>query len=272
MGVAWPSAGRAFVLFTGAKTGSPDTSMVELTQSSTVGERHKRIAEHDLDDSSYGYSTSPKPTPASNPVQPLEYAQTGKQSVSETGNIQSQYSQQPPHLRRTVALEAFSTDRREYTPDPSASAWPPAIGTYEPTTFVDDSGYLPDMDTFSIPLSTAVLPQLYSSGFVDEMEGHIRNVQSQVNQQSQPNQQYLPTHYVNPSPSYATFSSQITPQMGQYEVHDTLPSHVPMHQQHLSHQHHGQRRLGPHQQDSQMYHSQQYNAYSRFQSFPLDDG
>jgi hypothetical protein len=260
MGVTWPSAGRALVLFTGAKTGSPDTSMVELTQSSTVGERHKRTAEHDLDDSSYGYSASPNSTPASNPAQPLEYGH-----VSKTGNIRSQYPQQPPHLRRTVSLEAYFTDRRGYTPDPSASAWLPAIGPYEPTTFIDDSGYIPDVDTFSIPLSTAVLPQLYSSGFVDEMEGHIRNVQSQINQPSQPNQQYLPTHYVNPSPSYATFPSQIAPQMGQY---DTLSSHVPMHQ-HLSHLPHPEGQRQP-QQSSQMYQSQQYNAYSRFQSFPLD--
>jgi hypothetical protein len=51
MGVVWPSAGRALALFTGAKTGVADNSMVELTQSSTTKEKTKRVAEEDLDDS-----------------------------------------------------------------------------------------------------------------------------------------------------------------------------------------------------------------------------
>ena len=256
MGVVWPSAGRALILFTGAKSEATDASMVELTRSSTTRERNKRPAEQELEDSFSRASDIAGPQ-LSPPPTHFDYAPPRAQSVSNIGNSQLQ---QPQHPLPNRPDEAVDTGIRAYMPFPIVSLPSAASAGYADTSSVENSSYL---DAFP-ELSTTILPQLYSSGLIDDMEGSFPNMQSRTDLHQQP-QEYHPYSAGSVVPPYS-YQPNVFPRLRHYELQDTAPEGMhqrPRHDQQLRvgqqlHTMHHTR----HQQ--QVYLPQNYNVYSKF--------
>jgi hypothetical protein len=80
------------------------------------------------------------------------------------GDLQRRYSQ--PHQGRS-ALVGVYTGGQSYMAPPIPSPSLPLL-----PEFVNMS-YMQDANVFGAQLSTAVIPHLYSSGFLDDVEGSI---------------------------------------------------------------------------------------------------
>ena len=260
MGVIWPSAARALTLFTGAKSEATDASMVELTRSSTR-ERNKRPAEQQLEDSFSRTSdiAGPQLSPPSGPTH-FDYVPPRAQSVSNIGNSQLQ---QPQHSLPNRADEVVDTGVRAYIPFPLVPLPSAASAGYTDASAVENPSYL---DAFP-ELSTTILPQLYSSGLIDNMEGSFPNMQSRTDLHQQP-QEYHAYSAGNVVPPYS-YQPNMFPRLRQYELQDTAPEGMhqrPRHDQQLrvGQQLHGMHHTARHQQ--QVYLPQNYNVYSKFSS------
>ena len=251
MSVVWPSAGRALSLFTGAKTGVVDNSMVELTRSSTTREKSKRAAEDELEDSfdrsTIGTIHRPGGHPPPGHVGQVPLFAPKPHSIPSVVNLQRRYSQ-PQMGRPEPVFTGGQPDMEPLIRSPSSP-------------LLADLSYMQDMDAFGAQLSTAVIPHLYSSGFLDDMEVPIHGLQSQ---QPQELQRYRDDNYY---PSSNTTPSQMTTQLGHYDMQGAAP----LYSQHY-HVHHPQQqrqhpRLGrPISHHSDVYLPRRFNVYS--ESFP----
>jgi len=232
MGSVWPSAQRAFHLLGGAKVNLQGAEFV--TSSSSVT-RQKRSAESTLDDRDPPKRLSPINT-----------------------NVHSSYTvpSRPESLASNYLYPSMvqgvssTTSSHHHAPAPSViSPLPgpaPAAYRWNPEDFVHSSPF-PN----PAPLSTSVLPQVYSTGFSDErlMSAHT---QQRIAPASQSNHH---THIAqNRYPQYWNDYSAF-PQLGQaYPV---------MHQ--------SDQNPANGQMNSQMYHQDQYSLYGRFDTAIVSD-
>ena len=217
--IVWPSAGRALELFRGAKDPCGDASdLVPLTNpSSTV--RLKRSAERSLDDS---FSAHHSTTNRFDDIHPVERT-----------NPQRQQQQQPNY---SSGIEGFAGDGNflaaaAMSTSASLPSLPPA--NVVPLSYPWQSGGM-NTSNINTHLSTAVLPQLYSTGLVDE-NIHASRIHSNSDQSTNnPSRRY---------PSYYDYSS--FPSLGSvYDIRE--PSQVSQ----------------PQVQASQMYIPENYSIYS----------
>jgi len=223
MGVIWPSAGRALALFTGAKTGVADNSLVELTQSS-IREKTKRAAEEELDESSDRrtnntfYNTIAHPPPGRVGQVP-HFAPKPRISMP---NLQRRYSQ-PHQLEGRNALGGIFTGGQPYIAPPIPRPSTPLL----PEFF--NPGYMQEANVFGDQLSTAVIPHLYSSGFLDDLEGSIYGPPQAQDYQNYHGGTFPPQSHSHPP--------QVVSQLGHYEAQEAaaLHSQLPYHFQHLQH-------------------------------------
>lgn len=147
MEIVWPSAGRALELLAGSKVNLQEAELAEL---SNHPDRHKRSAEQDLDAEdieTYARGQLPNYTAdylalQSQGFDTSEYGNDGRGVYTNGAGLQSVAP--PPQAPFTNNDNAYMS---------SADRWPPDGGQTNP---------------FSGPLSTSVLPQLYSTGLVDD--------------------------------------------------------------------------------------------------------
>jgi hypothetical protein len=253
MGVVWHSAARALTLFTGAKTDVVDSSMVQLTQSSMTREKGKRAAEEELDESDRCASGTAQNTITHSPPSRVGHVPqfAPKPHVPSMANLQRRYSQPHSHQGRPATVGISG----------SQAFMAPSILSPSPLLpEMLDSSYMQDANAFGAQLSTAVIPHLYSSGFLDDVEG------PPIHHGMPPQQQSFQFHYPPLSHSHP---SQMASQLGHYELQEGLPPPFSSHSQqpHLHHPHLPRRtpiRSTGHQQD--VYLPQRFNVYSG--SFP----
>lgn len=220
MQIVWPSACRALELFRGAKVDpSGDTSdLVPLTNPPPVA-RHKRSAEQLLDDSFNAH----RPT-TSNRFEEMH-------PVRRT-NTQQQQQQQSNF---SSAIEDFSGDN--YLTSSLSASLPSLTGpNMVPSSYGWESGGM-NTNSINTHLSTA-LPQLYSTGIMDE-NIHASRMHSNFNQHTtNPSSRRYPTYY-----SYSPFA----PLEPVYDDIRAAPIQVSQPQS---------------QQTSQLYLPENYNIYS----------
>ena len=178
MQIVWPSAGRALDLFRGAKVDpSKDTSdLVPLTHPPSSDVRHKRSAEQPLDDS---FITSHRSATNNqfNDMHPV--------SRSNTQGPQQQQSIFSPGVREFTGENYVATSASLTDPNmvPSSYAWQGGGGGGMNTNNINTH------------FSTAVLPQLCSTGLMDE-NLHASRMQSNFNQlTSNPSSRRYPPYY-----------------------------------------------------------------------------
>ena len=234
MQIVWPSAGRALDLFRGAKVDPfKDTSdLVPLTNPPSSSDvRHKRSAEQPLDDSFINHRSTTNnrfddmhPVSRSNtqPPPPPQQQQQQQQSISSSG------------------LRGFTTGDNNYL----------ATSGSLPSLLLTDPNMVPlnyawqggGINTNNI--NTAVLPQLCSTGLMDESGLHASRIQSSNfnNQLTNPPSRRYPSAYYD----YSNF-----PPLG--SVYD-IPEQVVSSSQ-------------PQSQAPQMYIPENYSIYSRCSFF-----
>jgi len=198
MEVLWPSAGRALELLRGSKVNLEESELVALS-SHPDRRQHKRTAEHSLDDSSDRNA--------------LVAAQSYMQ-FSPTGHYSTQ-QQQHPALEATTSTSGAPV-YFSYAPDDALSSGHPHQHHQHPAN--NGMLYVPGT------LSTSVLPQLYSTGLVDERGRasamHHHNGVHHGHQQHQQEQQHRYPQYWN---DYSSF-----PQLGSaYVLNDQPQPHSP---------------------------------------------
>lgn len=180
--IVWPSAGRALELLRGAKV-----NLHGSAYSSQIVSRPKRSAEHPLDDSDQLHGRFFNPP-------------SSEESSSTRPNGLGNYIYPTAHVYVPHA------------PNPAQSSHPPPIG---PLSAPSSANYRWQSEDFhqhsnfnnNAPLSTSVLPQLYSTGFGDD-RAHIPNgrQQSQTEHNVPAHAQRYPQYWND----YSTF-----PQLGQ---------------------------------------------------------
>ena len=168
MQIVWPSAGRALELFRGAKVDpSQDSSDLAPLINPPSDARHKRSAEQPLDDLftvSHHRSTSNR----FNEIHPVRRTNTQQQQ-------QSNFSS---------GIQGFASDNYLITPSLTGSNMVPSNYSWQ--------GGGMNTNNIDTHLSTAVLPQLYSTGLVDE---NVR-IHSNFNQQTtNPSSRRYPSYY-----------------------------------------------------------------------------
>jgi hypothetical protein len=175
MRVVWPGAGRAFDLFFGAKSREADRkrdmaapTLVELTRPGMTKDKNKRGAEA-FDDNNV--ATLPTPLPQIPRVAPYEPSSRRHSISTRTPS----YSQPPSSQQNNGVPNPPPIFTSGYVQGPLAS---PASPAYTPI-LSSSANYWPGMGGYSDPLSTAVIPQLYSSGLADDINPHIRGMQTQ---------------------------------------------------------------------------------------------
>ncbi|PPQ69684.1 hypothetical protein CVT25_012922 [Psilocybe cyanescens] len=194
MKVVWPSAARALDLFGGAKAdASADAEPIPLRH--IPMERHKRIAENTLDDNTFGNNTRSLQHSFSN-----EYL---REQLRPRGSIH----QQPP-FQHDSGNNTFADSEPAYLPPPTSSSSLPITNMGANTNYTWQGS---DMNphSFNGPLSTAVLPQIYSTGLIDEgiQASHTRlhSSHNATDQHSQPHSRRYPPQYFD----YTTYPSQL---------------------------------------------------------------
>ena len=183
MRVVWPSAARAIELFGGATVGPPqvdDPALISLMHSSTV-DRRKRVADQDLDDTysgshpsrawALGLGGQDDRTPGQNHDSRFDFP-----SVGQGG--QNTPSQQ----------QNFGSTNSLFSANGGYPTAPPTTSSIAGTSLANNSAYWQggDIDaSFNGPLSTAVLPQLFSSGLVDDsrLSSHAQTSRSEFGSQ-----------------------------------------------------------------------------------------
>ncbi|KAH6910608.1 fungal-specific transcription factor domain-containing protein [Coprinopsis sp. MPI-PUGE-AT-0042] len=176
--IVWPSAGRALELLRGAKVNLPGS-----TYSSQTVSRPKRSAEQPLDDSDHLHGRFFNPP-------------SSEDSSSTRPNGLGNYIYPTAHVYVPHA------------PNPAQSSHPPAIG---PLSGPSSANYRWQSEDFhqhstfnnNAPLSTSVLPQLYSTGFGDDRT-HLSNGRQQS--QTEHNVPAQPQRYPQYWNDYSTFS------------------------------------------------------------------
>ena len=217
MQIVWPSAGRALELFRGAKVDpSKDTSdLIPLTNPPSSDVRHKRSAEQSLDDSFI---------------------------ISHRSN---QFDDMHPVSRSNIQPQQesiFSSGVRGFTGDnylaTSAASLPSLTDpNMIPSSYAWQGGGGVNTDNINTHFSTAVLPQLCSTGLMDE-NLHASRIQSNFNQLTNNS----PRRYPPPYYDYSNF-----PPLGSvYDIREPI--------QVVSSQ--------PQSQASQMYIPENYSIYS----------
>lgn len=142
MEIVWPSAGRALEILAGSKFNLQESELVKLANHP---DRHKRSAEQDLDTEDVGtYQHEDLPSGAADYL-----------GLRPQGYETSRYENGQEDLPNGVDLPSDLP----FTDNNSV----PYLSSYERWT-ADGAVAQP----FSGPLSTSVLPQLYSTGLVDE--------------------------------------------------------------------------------------------------------
>ena len=254
MGTVWHSAARALTLFTGAKTEIADESMVELT----TRESTKRAAEDNLDDARDTVRSTVDHPSVGRVAQVPNFAPKPRISVPAMQNPQHRYSQ--PRLHQAVPASAGGfPGGQNYMAAQIQSASSPLVSE------LDDPTYMVDPNVFGAQLSTAVIPQLYSSGFLDDVEYPAVHGMPSA-QQVQELQLYRGGAYPTPP----THPPQMISHMGHYEVQPAaVPSYTSFAQHQLRQQQRQQeprmgalRSGGQQQQHSDVYLPQRYNLYS----------
>jgi len=247
MEIVWPSAARALELFRGAKGDGSEGESHSIPLTHVQTERNKRSAEQPLDDSRFGNSAASLVT--SYPYQP-SIRQHQQSNASATHHSRNSFSHEHGN-------SVFTGDDDVYLPPPvshsSHSNVPSLAGG---PALVANSGYSwqsGDMNphNYNTPLSTAVLPQLFSTGLVDDgVHAHhassSSSSHSRIHSHTDQHPQSQSRRYA-PPPQYFDYSSY--PQMGPgYDI----PESVQVSQ--------------PHPQTSQnpMFMSDQYSIYSKF--------
>ena len=172
MQIVWPSAGRALDLFRGAEVdpsgGASD--LVPLTNPASDA-RHKRSAEQPLDDSFISHRSTNNRFDEIHPV---------RRTHTQQQQPQQQQSNFSPGIQGFVGDNYLAT---------SASLPPQTGPNMVPLNYAWQGGG--GMNTNNINLSTAVLPQLYSTGLVDE---NIR-IHTNFNQQTHPSSRRCHPYY-----------------------------------------------------------------------------
>ncbi|PFH48929.1 hypothetical protein AMATHDRAFT_195711 [Amanita thiersii Skay4041] len=238
MKVIWPSAGRALELLTGAKM-SPKEGEITLSMSSSSQERLKRPASHLIEDTSSSYNER-------------SLAPLGMDYSAIRQQQQQQQQQQPQHTPHASQATPHRHDPHVSYANPQdvyASSSLDNYSTYERWVPPNGSFTAP----FSGPLSTSVLPQLYSTGLVDDRlspaAGH--RVSSHADQSGD---------------GTATHSHRYPQYWNDYSTYSQLGSaYSGLHQQQQQQQ---QQQAAIHptnvspQQQQQMYMQEQYNIYS----------
>lgn len=172
--IVWPSAGRALELLRGAKVNLPGS-----TYSPQTVARPKRSAEHPLDDSDQLHGRFFNPP-------------SSEESSSTRPNGLGNYIYPTAHV---------------YVPHPPN----PAQSSHPPLNAPSSANYRWQSEDFhqqsnfnnNAPLSTSVLPQLYSTGFGDG-RSHIPNGRPQSQSEHDPPAQ--PQRYPQYWNDYSTFS------------------------------------------------------------------
>ena len=154
MQIVWPSAGRALDLFRGAKVDlSKDTSDL-VSPSSTDVVRHKRSAEQALDDTFNSHRSSAN-NQFDDDMHPVSRSNTQPQSQQQQPTFSSgirgfKFTGNTDYLATSASLAPLLTDPNMV---PSSYAW---------------QGGGINTNNINTQFSTAVLPQLCSTGLVDE--------------------------------------------------------------------------------------------------------
>lgn len=216
MEIVWPSAGRALELLRGAKVNLEEAELIKLANHP---DRHKRSAEDILDDSFERNHLSNNANPDYLSLRTHSYGAPNNYHAvySDTGSMQQQ-QQQPP------SASPSSNPNAPYFAN-GYERWPS-----------DNANNL----SYPATLSTSVLPQLYSTGIVDERAPHVS---SHNRLQSTTDQHGHPHRYPQYWNDYSTF-----PQLG--TAYGALNDQIPMPQQH------------PSSSQPQIYLPEQYNIYS----------
>lgn len=167
--IVWPSAGRAWELLRGSNVnlGGAAITSPDLANSSPSGSRpvSKRTAEHFLEDSHFFAGAA---VPGSGPRAsgggpgqgfPLTAISATAGSNSSNTNLTSNHHPHGPGSQSSHSHSAGSNG--SYYPS-SYDRWP------------GDGG----LNTFPASLSTSVLPQQYSTGFVDDHRGRTASAES----------------------------------------------------------------------------------------------
>ncbi|KAF9485619.1 hypothetical protein BDN70DRAFT_533969 [Pholiota conissans] len=282
MRVVWPSAARAIELFGGASTMEDINNAANPLVGLTMIDRHKRAAENALDDtfgsSPFDYMPSLR--------QPLhmqpQHQQQQHQQQQQTHNPQQQgHPQQQQQQQQQQHTHAAYTHEQ---PDSTSSVFdgdglflpplPPMSSTASsaPGLVPSSTGYATpwqDPHHFNAPLSTAVLPQLYSTGLVDDGLHHHHHASPAivrggvalagagaggVHQQQQQQQQHAEAASGNGEGHGRRYSQYMDYSgYGQMVTPYDLPQVAQQQQQH----HHQQQEA-----QQQIYLSEQYNLYN----------
>lgn len=207
MEVVWPSAGRALELLRGSKVNTQDS---DFTPPPSNASRRKRLAEQPLDDA-FDRNLS------SDPNMDQDYLELRPPTYGPQYNNHAVYADPGNEIQPTAPTPP------EHTPYmPTYDRWPSEnINQF----------------AFSGPLSTSVLPQLYSTGLVDDRDPSGSNrVHSQPDQSRSSNPSRYPQYWND----FSTFS-QLGTAYGNY--HEQAPVSQP-------------------QSSSQMFLAGNYNLYS----------
>ncbi|KAF8960867.1 fungal-specific transcription factor domain-containing protein [Flammula alnicola] len=239
MATVWPSAARALDLFGGAKGELSDDANANpplpLTSLTTTVDRHKRAAESALDDSSFAAHASS----AASINSPFDYMP----SLRNQNHNPTPRQQQQQH-RSSSGMASSTTMGGGYS-------W--QAGDMNP-------------HNFNTPLSTAVLPQLYSTGLVDDgvhhhHHHHASHASASANANRVGSSSHADPHSRSryPPPQYFDYSSY--PQLAA-SAYDIQPEsvQVPHHPQQQHPQQQQQQQQS--QQPSQMYLPEQYSIYN----------
>lgn len=207
MEIVWPSAGRALELLQGAKVNLEESDLVAL---SSHPDRHKRSAEQPLNDA------------------------FDRSHPSNDGMTQDYLELRPPNYNSHYNNHsAYQTTGLEVPASAAGDLQAPYVSSYDRWPSENLNTY-----SFSGPLSTSVLPQLYSTGLVDERG-------SSSSQRVHPNPDQGRTNNAGRYPQfwndYSTYS-QLGTAYGTYPEQTPIPPQQPA--------------------QTQMYMPESYNLYS----------
>jgi len=215
MEVVWPSAGRALELLRGSKV---NQEAYDFIKSSSRRVRNKRSAERSLDDA---FERGHLPNTAPN-YSDLRAEPFGSASFSAAEEV----------YPKDLDLQAPSANHTTYFP--SHERWPSSSSL-----------------AFAGTLSTSVLPQLYSTGLVDDcLSSGISRMPSAVDQSGHGNSNRYPQYWND----YSTF-----PQLGM--AYGGVPAPSPAPASHTPPLHSSASHTPPIQPPN-VYFSELYNVYN----------
>jgi hypothetical protein len=222
MQIVWPSAGRALDLFSGAKVDpSKDTSDLAPLTNPPSSVRPKRSAEHSLDDSFISH-------------RPTNNNHFDNMHPVARSNTQQQHQQQQSIF--TSGIRGFTTGDNIYLATSTSLPSLTDPNMISSSYAWQGGGINTGINTH---LSTAMLPQLCSTGLMDESGLHASRIQSSNfnNQLTNPSSRRYPQAYYD----YSNFP----PSLG--SVYD-IPEPIQVSSQ-------------PQSQVSQMYIPENYSNY-----------